>query len=131
MFIVAEIVWKAVEPAKDSKLPQQYIQSTTDYYPSTVSGRLGHISLEITILKKLREHVRNSSLAQSTLVNERCLTDEAFRPNAIILLWNMVASTPGTAQNANSALYLIYHHIIRKTNGNPENLERVMAGFGN
>ncbi|OKL62276.1 hypothetical protein UA08_02863 [Talaromyces atroroseus] len=76
VWIAADFTWKSI---KQPPLDPTVIESSLKTAKAS-PALLGQLNLEITLVKRLPEWTRTSTLARNTLVNEHSLTDAAFEP---------------------------------------------------
>lgn len=78
----AELEWRSIElprhPSQTVEIPGQVTSAAQNKNPKL----LGQLDLEITLTKRLPQRGESSILAKSTMINERSLTDDAFRPKS-------------------------------------------------
>jgi hypothetical protein len=79
-WIAAQTEWKSIEARDSSHGHVAEIETTAQNNKGP--QLLGQLRLEITLTKRLPQRVESSILSKSTIINERSLTDDAFRPKS-------------------------------------------------
>lgn len=82
-WIAARLEWKSITPSDPSQTGQVSRERDSLLVPLSKGCRqLGQLDLEITLTKQLPEGTESSILSQSTMINGRALTDDAFLPKS-------------------------------------------------
>ncbi|KAE9368312.1 hypothetical protein N431DRAFT_485870 [Stipitochalara longipes BDJ] len=80
-WIASELEWKSIKLPNSVRPPAQVVE-TASASQNKGPHFLGQLHLEITLIKRLPEWARDSGLSKGTMLNERGLTDDAFRPKS-------------------------------------------------
>ncbi|KAI3320493.1 hypothetical protein HD806DRAFT_506601 [Xylariaceae sp. AK1471] len=76
-WIASTLEWKSSQPRDSSHVAEAETDQNNKHLQV-----LGQLHLEITLTKRLPQRVESSILSKSTIINEKSLTDGAFRPKS-------------------------------------------------